>query len=158
MCHWWPHALTLYVDDPTIAAWERLSVAAITVTYAVDFVISFFGQHLELEVYAAKSVTVGSRVAVVRAVIRSAQTHKLKPARVTKLLGAAIDVGHKRSVLPLRVCMHAFRKRLVRLHAFRRAGGSADTYVHTAALPSAFCGADVCEIANASLNTARSLE
>jgi hypothetical protein len=158
VCRWWPHAqITLYVDDLTIAAWGRLSVAASTVTHAVDFVVSYFEQHLELEVSAAKSVIVGSRVAVVKAVIRNARTQKLKPVRVTKLLGAAMGGGRKRSVLPLRVRMHAFRKRLVRLHAFRRAGGSAATYVRTAALPSTFYGADVCGVADSSLNAARSL-
>ena len=98
-----------------------------------------------------------SRLSLARAAAAASKTRKLKPCRATKLLGAPAGGGRRRSVRPLAVRMHALRKRLNRVAAFRSQGGNAVRYFTTAGLPALTYGQDVCGVSDARLRDARAV-
>ena len=119
---WWPRVqLALYVDDLTIAASGVALVAAGLVAEVVNFVVKHFEQHLQLEVSAAKSVVVGSKVSVARTVAGQMRCRELAPKRSAKALGVPVGGGRRRSVRVPCLRLSVFKARLGRLMAFRRA-------------------------------------
>ena len=155
MVRQWPTAEPkLYVDDLVIAA--AGPSCAHVVQRATDFSVRFFTA-VALEVSQTKSGAVASTARVARRVVGGVTKVRLLRWRAAKLLGTAHAGGRRRSAQAQRARLHAFAKRIPRVHQFRRAGGRATAYARTAGLPAVLYGVDVVGYADSRLEEARRL-
>jgi hypothetical protein len=153
---WQLAQLALYVDGLTVTASAAAEVAARVVAEVVNFIVLHFQQHLLLEVSATKSVAVGSRMRIARDVSGPMRRRALELRRTAKGLGAVVGGGRRRSVVVPNARLKAVKRRLGRLHAFRRAGGNSVAYVRTAMIPAVTYAADVMGVADYRLQAIRS--
>ena len=111
---------------------------------------------LGLEVSLRKSVTIASRLSLAAGVARTSRTGKLRVVRATKMLGAPSGGGRRRSTKALADRLPAFKKKIRRIHAARRAGVKVGQIVRAAGTPAVTYGVEVVGMADTQLQNIRS--
>ena len=128
--------LAVYVDDITPythgpdPAWVVTQVAGVT-----DHLVHVLEDDYDLEVSSKKSCTIASSPKLAQHVAHFARSRKIVAKRASKLLGAPIGGGRRRSVRHLTKRLQDARVKTHRIHSLRRAGVRTKLVVRAAVTP-----------------------